>query len=243
VRNLLHGIALNDVNRNGSPDLVVGDGNNNAWAIDGRTRSAAWYEPVVLASPCLSLAWLSDFNHDGIRDFVAGTAAGGLFCVSGRGDRGLWSYWNPGEGHGFELCTGTRDLDGNGQMDVLAAMADGTVLCFAGTYIGDTIESVEEPVVMPPDLMLLVDPAYPNPFNAAVVIPLRLGQPGVVQVAVYDLLGREVHRFNTGRLRAGAHQLVWDGTVSGRGAAPSGVYMVQVETGAERVGRAVQLVR
>lgn len=240
VRDLTCGIALNDLNGNGSPDLVVGDAVRYVWALDGRTAELAWYDPFLVGSKVLSLSALGDLDHDGRRDFVCGTEEGRFFCLKGAGLRGLWSYGNVGPGHGFVTALGTRDLDGNGNMDVMAAMSDGTVFCFAGTWVGDTLVAVRDDFsagALPQ--AFTVAPAFPNPFNGAVCLPVRLNAPGAVVLSVRDLMGREFRRVDYGELQPGAHTLVWDAG----GTVPSGVYFLEVQAGGQTGRRAVQYVR
>ena len=47
-----------------------------------------------------------------------------------------------------------------------------------------------------------LDQNYPNPFNPEARFTLVLNQPQQVQIAVYDVLGREVIRLHEGRLSA-----------------------------------------
>jgi len=65
---------------------------------------------------------------------------------------------------------------------------------------------------------------YPNPFNPACWLPLRLERPERLRISVYDLLGRRVRRLLDGLLPAGEHRLVLDGT-----GLASGVYVIQLE--------------
>ncbi len=51
---------------------------------------------------------------------------------------------------------------------------------------------------------------YPNPFNGQVWIGLSVGQPVVLQLGVYDVLGRRVAALYDGQLGIGIRQWVWD---------------------------------
>lgn len=52
---------------------------------------------------------------------------------------------------------------------------------------------------------------YPNPFNATTVIDFNLDRARPVTLDIYDIQGRLVRRLWEGPLRAGAHQMRWDG--------------------------------
>ncbi len=80
--------------------------------------------------------------------------------------------------------------------------------------------------------------AYPNPFNPAIAVPVRLGQAAYVNIEVYNLLGRKVGTVATGRYEAGAHRFIWNA----RNLA-SGVYFLKVQAGPERMVQKVMLIR
>jgi len=63
---------------------------------------------------------------------------------------------------------------------------------------------------------------HPNPFNPAVTLDFTLARAGRVEIAVYDLRGRQVARLADGEHSAGAHSLRWDAA-----GLPSGTYLVR----------------
>ncbi|MBK6622434.1 MAG: hypothetical protein IPG32_16750 [Saprospirales bacterium] len=60
---------------------------------------------------------------------------------------------------------------------------------------------------------------FPNPSSGMVHFSFELSQPAEFQLTIYDLLGREVYRFDEGRKERGLHGVDWDS-----GNAPIGVY-------------------
>ncbi len=54
--------------------------------------------------------------------------------------------------------------------------------------------------------------ASPNPFNPTTTISFRLGDASNIQLAVFDINGREVSRLLEGWLGAGSHEVVFDGS-------------------------------
>lgn len=72
---------------------------------------------------------------------------------------------------------------------------------------------------------------WPNPFRTRTEVRFSLGRAGRVDLAVYDVMGREVRSVARGLLlEAGARSLEWDGRRGGGGAAPAGVYFVRLQT-------------
>ncbi len=68
--------------------------------------------------------------------------------------------------------------------------------------------------------------AYPNPFNPSTVISFELRDASYVDLAVYDISGREVAQLAEGFMSAGVHEAVFDGSTLS-----SGVYFVNMTAG------------
>jgi streptogramin lyase len=66
--------------------------------------------------------------------------------------------------------------------------------------------------------------AYPSPARGRVTVAVEVPEPGVVAVAVYDLLGRRVAVLHDGAAPAGPLTLALEGS-----AFPAGVYVVRAE--------------
>ena len=67
---------------------------------------------------------------------------------------------------------------------------------------------------------------YPNPFNPATKISFAVPKTGIVTLAVYDNLGREVKNLVNGELSAGTYVADFDGT-----GLTSGVYYYRLSSG------------
>ena len=70
-----------------------------------------------------------------------------------------------------------------------------------------------------------LEPAYPNPFNPGTTIRYSLTRTGHMEMAVYDLRGRQVAVLNSGMETAGHHQMNWQ-----TGDLASGVYLLRLST-------------
>lgn len=100
------------------------------------------------------------------------------------------------------------------------AAADGVVMKYV-----ETVTSVpEEPPPLPLTAELLQN--YPNPFNPISNIQFRIAQGGMVELAVFDLLGRQVAALVNEPRTPGVYTVQWD--ASGVG---SGVYFYRLRTG------------
>jgi hypothetical protein len=74
--------------------------------------------------------------------------------------------------------------------------------------------------------------AYPNPFNAVATLRIEIGVQSYVSAAVFDAAGRKVRDVWAGALPGGVNMLAWDGTNASGRAAATGVYFLNVRTGA-----------
>ena len=73
---------------------------------------------------------------------------------------------------------------------------------------------------------LQVDGNYPNPFNPSTEIRYRIATPAMVELTVFDGLGRLVEQRTLGVLSAGDHRLTWQA-----GQLSSGVYYYRLTAG------------
>ncbi len=84
---------------------------------------------------------------------------------------------------------------------------------------------------------------YPNPFNNSTVLEYELSQTGFVKMRIYDLLGREVWRFNAGKKLPGIYHTRWNGKNNEGEALPSGIYFFRLsvsdEAGAANIQSAI----
>jgi hypothetical protein len=71
-----------------------------------------------------------------------------------------------------------------------------------------------------------LDQNYPNPFNGTSTIGYQVASSGIVRLAVYDLLGREVVVLVNERREPGHYTVRWEA-----GSHPSGVYLCRMVAG------------
>lgn len=72
-------------------------------------------------------------------------------------------------------------------------------------------------------------PAYPNPASASVQLAFTLPTAGNVRVDVFDMLGRKVATLLDKTVRAGRHQVQWNGRNYKQEAVSNGVYFFKVQ--------------
>lgn len=85
-----------------------------------------------------------------------------------------------------------------------------------------------------PDSPQLQLARFPNPFRSSTTIAFQVQEPGRVQLAVYDLRGRQVRLIEDGERPAGSYEVRWDGTNDAGSAVASGVYLLSLQAGQHR---------
>jgi len=125
----------------------------------------------------------------------------------------------------------------------LNSETDGNYLYVADTYslvIFDLYAAGVEPTnpgTRVPDRVVL-QPAYPNPFNATTSISFELAVPGEIQLSVYDLRGSKVTELMDGPCTAGTHRVNFRADDLA-----SGLYFVRLEAGDVKQTQKVLLVK
>lgn len=84
---------------------------------------------------------------------------------------------------------------------------------------------------------------YPNPFNPTTLIRFGLPAASVVDLKIYDVLGREVRTLLHEYQGEGYHEATWDGTTTEGTAAASGVYYYRLNAGTFSAVKTMMLVR
>ncbi|RKZ30913.1 hypothetical protein DRQ36_03890 [bacterium] len=84
---------------------------------------------------------------------------------------------------------------------------------------------------------------YPNPFNPATSIEFDLPKDGVVELAVYDVLGKRVTTLLDDNMKAGTHRIIWSGRNDRGQELPSGVYLYRLTAGEKTISKKMILVK
>ena len=72
---------------------------------------------------------------------------------------------------------------------------------------------------------------FPNPFNPETIISFDLLEDSVVSLVIYDVAGQVVQTLTRAQeMRAGHHQLVWNGLDLNGAKVSSGVYFYQLKS-------------
>ncbi len=81
--------------------------------------------------------------------------------------------------------------------------------------------------------------ARPSPFRGATAIEWSLAHDGAADLAIYDLMGREVRVLVRGVVPAGVHRVEWDGHSANGRAAGAGIYFARLKVAGQEWTRTV----
>ncbi len=84
---------------------------------------------------------------------------------------------------------------------------------------------------------------YPNPFNLSARISFALPQDADVDLAVFDLMGRQVSELVQGPYPAGRHEVLWNGRNAAGAELSTGAYIIRLRYHVPGASFAVQLTR
>jgi len=70
---------------------------------------------------------------------------------------------------------------------------------------------------------------FPNPFNPVTNIRFDVPKDGLVQIAIYNVLGQKVHTLVNQSMKAGYHSAIWNGTNDQGKPLASGMYIYQIQ--------------
>jgi hypothetical protein len=109
----------------------------------------------------------------------------------------------------------------------------------------DLLENIESPTDAPNAgvLGMTLSQNYPNPFNPSTEIAFSIEQAGFVDLAIYDLAGRQVATLYHGPIEAGDHTEIWNGQDDAGNAVASGHYRYVLRTAQGQVARGMTLLK
>ena len=72
---------------------------------------------------------------------------------------------------------------------------------------------------------------YPNPFNPITSIQYELPEDALVNITIYDMMGRNVKTLINGLQKAGYRSVQWNATNSSNEPVSAGLYIYTIQSG------------
>ena len=94
---------------------------------------------------------------------------------------------------------------------------------YAGSTVGIDINSV-----FPKQMVLY--PAFPNPFNPVTTLRYNLPEDGMVNITIYDTMGRIVRTLENSKQAAGFKSIQWNATNDVGQTVSAGLYLYTIHS-------------
>lgn len=228
--------TFGDLDGDGDQDVLVRSmpywsfGQHEAFANTGTAIDPQWTRRTdwELGIPdSIFTAGLVDLDQDGDLDLVLGGGRNPYGFVLMENTGGInFPSWNevPGAFDGISTYNPTPvfyDLDNDGRLDLF---------CKGVVWMNHSVGVEHEPVTdgLPYHFGLS---ARPNPFNPSTIITYSINYPGVVQLSIYDPLGRLVRTLIEEQKSPGEYSVVWNGMDNRMMPCPSGIYFCHITVG------------
>ena len=99
--------------------------------------------------------------------------------------------------------------------------------CFWVGETGEQVSIIDETLPITYNLYN----AYPNPFNPITTLRYELPETGLVNIIIYDMLGRQVRTLLNQAQDAGFKSVIWDATNDYGKPVSAGIYLYQIQAG------------
>ena len=105
----------------------------------------------------------------------------------------------------------------------------------------ETVSISHDEGVLPKQYALY--PAYPNPFNPTTTLRYELPEDAMVNITIYDMMGRVVKTLVNSKQTAGYKSINWSATSDRNESVSAGLYLYTIEAGAFRQTRKMVLLK
>ena len=85
--------------------------------------------------------------------------------------------------------------------------------------------------------------AYPNPFNPVTTLRYDLPEAAMVNITIYDMMGRQINTLVSGPQNAGYKSIQWNATNNQGQPVSAGVYLYSIEAGEFRENKKMILLK
>ncbi len=133
------------------------------------------------------------------------------------------------------------DIDGDSDIDVIAPSRYSNTVFWYENQILTAAGNGTEPGMVPGEVILYQN--APNPFNPSTWIEYYISEPSLVDISIFDVIGRKVRSLVDDSVEAGLHSIYWDGTNDSGEPLGSGVYFYRLRTKNDSMTRKLLLLK
>jgi len=207
---------IEDIDNDQIPDVLVASFAGNGFnCLSGGAGTQLWAYQMAYQ---FGVAAVPDLDNDGYEDVVVGCQDSLLYCINGKGDSLIFRNQFSDRVYAVNVMP---SIDGNDSYELLAGTRDSKVICLSG---GADVITVTKTEKLPTDFTLLQN--YPNPFNPSTKIEFQIPVSRLVNLKVYDVLGREVKTLIIEEMQPGNYTIDFDAS-----GLSSGIYFYSLNAG------------
>ena len=175
---------------------------------------------------------------------ITTTAQDGIAWTGDAGSYDTWVYkWGENEEQ-VDFVT-----DGVGGVNIETTTDGGFIIgTWGGTLIKtdsefnfDETTSIDNNITMPSSLILSQN--HPNPFNPVTTLRYNLPEDAMVNITIYDMMGRVVSNLVSSQQRAGYKSVQWNATNNTGQPVSAGLYLYTIEAGQFRQTKKMVLLK
>jgi len=237
--------STNDIDGNGKDEFWIGgqdfnEGISRFWCYE--TDGDKSYTPVAgielryLVSLFGNYLQAEDIDNDGKEELVINIGNYLLILkFTGKPNQHSYDIFYAKIGEATQpgalfLPSTIYDLNEDGKKDILLSMEIYPPPNLSYILVQDIITSVANNSLSISDKFDLSQ-NYPNPFNPSTQIKVTVKEQSNIQVAVYNILGKEIKKLLNENLPAGKYTIEWNGKDNEGNDLPGGVYFIQMIAG------------
>ena len=107
---------------------------------------------------------------------------------------------------------------------------DGTIADMGAFYFEQTMVGFHEDLVILPNKIYLYQ-NHPNPFNPVTTLRYDLPEDALVNITIYDMMGRQVSNLISSQQNAGYKSIQWNATNNAGQPVSAGLYLYTIQAG------------
>lgn len=211
-----------DLDRDGDNDLLVGSSGGTVVLLKNSGTDSA---PVFTLDASFTVSdvgtdavpFAADLDMDDHTDLLIGNSEGRIHhyeqTAPGAGTLTLRSEQFNEIVLNTQAAPSCADMDGDGDPDLLLGNGKGGVFYYHNDHL---LSAGRTPAHIPASIE--VSNVFPNPFNPAADVTLRLPEEAEIHITVIDMTGRSLAHVASGTYPSGLHRFRWDATNIASGA-------------------------
>jgi hypothetical protein len=228
--------AFVDIDADGDLDLCVGAEDAVAMQFFKNTGQNVFVADSLVLKDITSVRnghpTFTDLDKDGDYDLVIGGISGNLLFYQNVGTK-FSPQW---ERNDYPLsdvrvrqdaAPDLADLDGDKRVDIVVGEYNGNFTCFKN-LLPTSVEPFHSTVI--PTTTFVRN--FPNPFNSYTTFSFQIQNEGIVELELFDVIGRKIETMIRQYFRAGKYSFVWTS-----GILPSGIYFYRFTSTASGTGK------